>query len=234
MAEFLTEFEVDESRQLPFVECMKDYDVAEDPGAEWPNNIISRQTIVYGSGRIARRGEAVQHRVDPEELNLCQRLANEAAALMQGVEVGMGSGSSDPFFPFFVAANVGDPVPPTITPALVRERFAGTIFPPAEIVVEPLEASGAWWEAVQYDGSEEEDPDAYLAPWKRMIDWFQAQDTFVSRVFVGIGTDAQLQEIPETDYPSGTVITGCVLPRLALGLTSAGSLVGLMGYAVYA
>ena len=35
-----------------------------------------------------------------------------------------------------------------------------------------------------------------------------------------------------TPYPPGTEITGCVLPRLALGLTAQGSLVGLFGYSV--
>jgi hypothetical protein len=39
-------------------------------------------------------------------------------------------------------------------------------------------------------------------------------------------------ESMKDELPAGTEISGCVLPRLALGLTRQGSLAGLFGYSV--
>jgi hypothetical protein len=85
----LTQFEPDPERLAIIRKCMNYYNVG-DPGAEWPNNIISQRTVVYGSGHIAREGDSVHLAVAPDELELCRRLSTEIAALMAGVEVGMG------------------------------------------------------------------------------------------------------------------------------------------------
>ena len=71
--EDFTHFDPDPDRLSLIRLCMDSFGVG-DPGAEWPNNIISRKAVVYGSGAIARQGDAVRHHVDPAELALCQRL----------------------------------------------------------------------------------------------------------------------------------------------------------------
>jgi hypothetical protein len=222
----ITHFEPDEDRLAVIRECTEHHDVG-DPEAEWPNNIISRRAVVYGSGVIARRGEPARHAIDPDELALCRRLSAEAAEVMAGVEVGMGSESGDPFRGFFVAANADEPAPAAITEGLIRAKFGGTLFPPVTITVEPLAESGVWWSEVEYDGSESEP--GYFLPWRAMIRWFRCRPEFVDTSFVRIGHNRAL---PRESWPEGTEITGCVLPRLALGLTRGGSLVGLFGYSV--
>ena len=64
-----------------------------------------------------------------------------------------------------------------------------------------------------------------------MIQWFRARPEFVDTAFVRIG-DGGIADVPEEQWPDGTEMTGCVFPRLALGLTRGGSLVGLFGYCV--
>ena len=123
----IREFEPDADRLAVIRECMENYDVG-DPDDEWPNNIISRWAIVYGSGVIARRGVQIRHAVDPQELALCRALAGEAAAMMTGVDVGMGSESTDPFRDFFITANVDEPSPLTISAPLIRDKFSAPFF----------------------------------------------------------------------------------------------------------
>jgi hypothetical protein len=224
----LTGFEPDADRLAVIRECMESYGVG-SATAEWPNNLISKQAVVYGSGRIARKGETVRHAVDPAELALCRRLSAEAAQLMAGVEVGMGSESGDEFKGFFVAANSDEPAPTKVTEELIRTTFGGTLFPPVNITVEPLTESGVWWSEVKEDGSES--PPEYFQPWRKMMAWFRERPEFVATCFVRIGDD-KLWDLPPKSLPPGTEVTGCVRPRLVLGLTRGGSLIGLFGYSV--
>lgn len=127
----ITHFDLDPVRLAPLRECMENYGIG-SPDAEWPNNIISRKAVVYGSGVIAREGAPVRHNVSSEELALCKRLAGEACALMAGVTVGMGSEAGDSFHEFFIAANADDPIPDEIDEALIWSKFGGTIFPPSD------------------------------------------------------------------------------------------------------
>jgi hypothetical protein len=225
----LTNLKPDPKRLAVISECMERYDVG-DPDAEWPNNIISQRAVVYESGFIAREGEPVSHVVDAEELALCRRLAAEVAALMAGVPVGMGSEAGDQFREFFIAGNANETPPKQIDEPLIRSRFGGTIFPPATITVEPLVEAGIWWSEVERDGSGAEAD--YFVPWRAMIRWFSARTEFVSIAFVRIGEQAALWHLPRAQWPAGTEITGCVLPRLAIGLTRGGSIVGLFGHSV--
>ena len=225
----ITEFAVDSDRFAVLKECTENYDVGTEK-AEWPNNIVSRKAVLYASGVIARKGTKVRHAVESGELALCKKLAAEAARLMAGVEVGMGSESSDAFRGFFIAANVDDPVPKAITEELIRDRFGGTIFPLATITVEPLKEAGKWWSEVKFDGSES--GAAYFRPWRKMIQWFGKRPEFKRSAFIRIGDRQALWTIPREKYPPGTELTGCVLPRMAVGLTAAGSLAGLFGYCV--
>ena len=224
-----THFEPDPDRLAVIHECMEHYNVG-DPNAEWPNNLISRRAVVYGSGLISRAGDPVRHAVDPDELALCRRLAAEAAGIMFGVAVGMGSEAGDGFRGFFIAGTAGETAPSAIDESLIRSRFGGTIFPLATITVEPLAESGVWWSEVEDDGAESEAD--YFVPWRAMIQWFNGRPEFVSSAFVRIGDREALWNSPHEEWPKGTDITGCVLPRLAVGLTRGGSLVGLFGHSV--
>ena len=148
----ITEFRPDPELLKPLLPCTGT-DLGFEPGAEWPCNILSRRTVVYGDGRVAKSGEPVSHRVDPDELDLCRRLAAEAAEAaeaagdnydfaMDSEQAGLG------FSPFFVAADAGDAVPGRIDADLIRSRFGGTIFPPARVTVAPLAEQGQWWEDI--------------------------------------------------------------------------------------
>ena len=225
----ITKFKLDKDKLDAIRECTENYDVGQG-NAEWPNNIISRQIVVYESGLIARKGEKVRHAVDPDELGICRRRAKEIAKLMKGVDVGMGSESGDPFREFYIAVNVDEPAAAKITEKLIRAKFAGTIFPPATITVEPMRERGVWWAEVRQDGSES--ARSYFDPWKKMIHWFQKCPDLVDSAFVRIGDYRALSNLDSDKYPKGTVNVGCVLPRLALGLTKQASLVGLFGYSV--
>lgn len=240
----ITHFEPDPERLAVIRECMDNHGVG-TPEAEWPNNIISRRAVVYGSGVIHRQGAPIRHEVDPDELALCHRLAAEATEQIGGVDVGMRSESCDPFRGFFIAAN-GSPHPAGINEALIRSRFGDTLFPPVSITVEPLAEHGIWWAEVKADGDDSEDgmdgceakggesesEADYLAPWRAMIQWFRERSEFVDLAFIRVGNARTLWDLPEEQWPNGTELTGCVFPRLALGLTRGGSLVGLFGYCV--
>ena len=110
------------------------------------------------------------------------------------------------------------------------DLFANTIFPLATITVEPFTTNTIWWNEVEQDG--EGSPESYFEPWQNMRAWFTQQQDFIDSAFIRIGDATLLEQIDDKNYPKGTVITGCVLPRLALGLTANGSLIGLFGYVV--
>jgi hypothetical protein len=132
--------------------------------------------------------------------------------LMAGMKLGMGTEGGSCFHPFFVTANVGAKVTAALEPDYIRTAFGGTIYPLAQLVVEPLEERGQWWQDVVQgcEGAEET-----LARWRAMMHWFHGQSEFCASAFVMIGKN-----------PLGGDNNGCVFPRLALGLSKGGSLVG--------
>ncbi len=220
---------VDPDRLAVIRTCMEAYDVG-SPDDDWPNNIISRHTVVYYDGTITLAGNPAIHVVDDVELALCRSLSAEAAVLMAGVSVGMGSEADEAFQDFFVTAPVGSHCAVTIDEALIRRCFGGVLFPPATITVEPFSEDTIWWGEVAEDGADS-DP-SYFEPWRAMVAWFRQQSAFRATAFVRVGDAQELGQLPEESYPRGTVIPGCVLPRLALGLTPKGSLAGLFGHVV--
>jgi hypothetical protein len=50
----------------------------------------------------------------------------------------------------------------------------------------------------------------------------------LTRHSVEIGGELALARLDPKEYPKGTVITGCIFPRLLLGLTRNGSLSGVI------
>jgi hypothetical protein len=203
-------------------------DVVEFPGAEWPDNIISRKMVVYGSGRIARDGDPVRHNVDPDELALCRRLTDEADRMACSIEYGLASEPDEiAFEPFFMAANLDDPTPIRIDGAWIRSRFGGTIFPPATVTIEPLDEASPWFASVQYFFNDDPGSDQ-LAHWRRLINWFRGRPEFTDSAFVEIGDELALSRRDLKGDPEGTMVAGCIFPRLLLGLTRNGSLSGVI------
>lgn len=239
----ITHFDLNPSLVPPLQECQDSYEIG-DPTAEWPNNVISTKARIYENGTIAREGETPDFRVDSEELALVRRLSQELADAMQGVEVGMLSEASSTFHAFFITANEGDAVPAAITEEFLREKFGGTIFPPANITIEPLKAEGIWWdEAISSwdadeedwedeDDSEEAEPAERPSPYHRLIASFQARLEISNPVFIRVGDYTTLRRMNKKGFPPGTEMPGSVFPRLAVGLTAKGSLVGLFGVSV--
>jgi hypothetical protein len=194
---------------------------------DWPGNMLSKRIVIYGDGTIARRDEPVRFAVDAGELALCRRMAAEADAIAKGLMIAGGSGGNE-FRPFYNTASEGAPVPPQIDAELIQARFAGTIFPQAEVAVEPMAEAGDWWAVVEavFKG----DPD--LERWKEMIRWFRSRSEFVDAAYIRIGDNLQnangMPESPDVEA------FGVVMPRLAVGLTHKGSLAGLAGCVVLA
>lgn len=220
--------ELDPEKLAILSECIQNYDVGSDQD-EWPNNILSRFTQVYNDGTITKHPTRLNHIIDENELALCQKLSTQIAKIMANVEVGMGSNSGDYFQAFYIAYANGLSNK-TISAELIQHAFANTIFPLATITVEPFTTNTIWWNEVEQDG--EGSPESYFEPWQNMRAWFTQQQDFIDSAFIRIGDATLLEQIDDKNYPKGTVITGCVLPRLALGLTANGSLIGLFGYVV--
>jgi hypothetical protein len=219
---------IDNERLATIKECMNtvgmDYMA---PDSEWPWNVVSKRATVFSCGMMARQGEKVEHNHDLAELEMCKALANRGTTVMAGTEIGMGSEGSkatSQLEPFFVAANIGTKCLKAINEDVIRAAFGGTIYPPTKIWIEPLKESGEWWSQVltYFDCYEGEEKQNYLRPWRNMMSWFSRQKDFIDTSFVMIGED-----------PLGGENGGCVFPRLAIGLTRAGSLAGIIGCVVH-
>jgi hypothetical protein len=200
------------------------------PDQEWANCSISQRAVAYSCGAIGRRGDVIEHDHDPEELARCRRLSAEAAKVMEGVVVGMGSSGLDDYFaPFYVAACRGAKAPRKLDEEMIRRAFGGTIYPGVEILVEPLEERGEWWALVREylvdndDALEDEElleeGEEELARWREMVRWFRDAKELHGASFVMM----RAADWPRLDWIC------CDFPYLALGITQAGSLVGIWG-----
>jgi hypothetical protein len=113
------------------------------PRIVWHYGFLARDTVVYTSGRIAREGDSVRHKVDPDELALCRTLSEATRKIDPPYYP--GSDGDFQWGDFYIAANVDDPAPERIDESLIRERFGGTILPMAPIAIEPIEEESEWW-----------------------------------------------------------------------------------------
>jgi hypothetical protein len=218
----VTDCQIDAERLGPVAGAAYDYRLPGASDPDWPHNTLSIRTVAYSCGALGRAGEPLWHDHDPAELDLCRHLSAEAAATMAGCEIGMGSEGGGSFLPFFVATNAGVPAPADLTEGFIRRALGGTIYPAAQVVVEPLEERGRWWESVTNDCGGSDDPEEALRPWRAMMRWFHGAGGLHAGSFVMIG-----------ETPLGGPNAGCVHPRLALALTEAGSLVGIGGCVVH-
>jgi hypothetical protein len=223
--------ELDADRLAIISECTETYGMEERaPENEWVWNIISRKVVVYSCGAIGRVGEDLAHHHDPVELELCQQLAKSAADLTVGEFIEMGDESSHEFLPFYVVANIGQKAPVQITEDFVRQAFGGTIYPDADVLVEPIEGGKNWWLLVEKDSPDEDRDylDRQIAMWSRLEDWFHSEARLRSPVFVSIDPNDDKERAKGNAYNGG-----CVLPRMVVGITAAGSLVGLFSCVVH-
>ena len=244
LPEKVNECVLDVERLMPLRECMECCG-PDAPRDEWNHSCIHPQTVAYSCGRLAYPGGPNEHDHDPEELALSRRLASGARAVCRGLEVNL-SESSSALASFFVTSNRETPVPDRLTSEIVRTAFGGTIYPQAEIIVEPLEVGNRGWVQI----ADSEDGELHMPPgleshysrdqieslrktsraewekrvarWHAVLDWFEAQGELHGNSFVLIG-----------DNPLSPTNFGCVFPRLILRITKAGSLVGVCGHAVH-
>ncbi len=217
--------------QSILAECMETSGMEEGRAAgEWAGNILSGQTVVYSCGVIGRAGETLAHNHCPIELELCRQLSQAAAEIMKDQFIGLGDEGDHELLPFYVTANEGIEPPVEITESVIRSAFGGTIDPQAELAIEPLEVGREWWQAVATCCQDDEQ---VLAAWQQLVRWFAdpAGRVFPYRadlhhpVFVSI--DNRWEVVAAEDAG------GCVLPRLAVALTPAGSLVGVISCVVH-
>jgi hypothetical protein len=217
----ITNCSIDQERFDILRECMGMCFSKEKPPREFEWNVISNRAVVYSCGMIGREGENLAHCHDEDELELCKLLSSAVADIMAG-EYMVDDEGTHPFSPFYVTANEDDNVPEQITEDLIRSAFGGLIYPPVEILIEPLEEGTTWWKTIYTcavsDWEHEEADPPYLGLWREVIDWFGQQPEIHSPAFVRIGREA----IRGEDGGSG-----CVFPRLAVGLSRKGSLVGI-------
>ncbi len=228
----ISECVLDPSRLAPVRRCMTKDKGPNPEGHQWAWMSISPEAIAFSCGAIAMEGDEVDHDHDPGELSLCRRLASEAAQVMEGVEIGMGTARPDVFFaPFFVTANRGAAVPAKVTEAVIRRAFGGTLYsdPEMEVVVEPLEMKGRWWtKGLEYlvdndDALEDREAMAdgkqILRKWAKMVKWFGRSGLHGCSFIM----------IKVRDFPTTSGWDCLDFPYLAVGITDAGSLVGMWG-----
>jgi hypothetical protein len=215
----------DPQRLAVLAECLTGCDF-QGTGGEWPGHFFSTRTVAYSCGVLARKGDAVVHAHDADELKRCRRLAREAAALVEGVHIRMSDEGDHTLSPFWIPAMVGDKVPKKLTEEVFRAALRGTLYPGAVLKVEPFRRTSDWWKRVgtlhpdyhivrdQMPGEPER-----VAKWKRLFQWFRTNPELHAAAYIGF------QELD----PAFT----SVYPKFFLGLTGAGSLAGLVTFVVW-
>lgn len=202
-------------RLKPFQPCMECCG-PEFPRDAWNHSCLHPRLAVYSCGCMYVPGQPNEHDHDPEEIELCEKLSAAMAWILKGVEVNVSEGSS-PFDPFYVAVNRGAEKPTKITIPLIRSAFNGAIYPQAKIRIAPLNEHSLLWEKFVF-----EEDEGWLAQWRKLIAWGERTEQIHVPVFVEVGDGDPMSE---TNF-------GCVFPRLVVGLTEAGSLVGVFAHSV--
>ena len=223
---------IDPNRLLVISECTETYGMEErNPEEEWVWNVISRKAAVYSCGMFCREGELVEHNHTFSEMALCKRLSEAAATIMSGHFIDLGVENDHDFMPFYIVANEGVDVPDCVTEELIRSAFGGTIYPDADILVEPLAEGEEWWKHATEAYDDDIECAQKVESWLKLISWFNDQVNLHSPVFVSIDIDT-LEDIKRKgiDLYNG----GCVCPRLAVAITKSGSLIGLFSCVVHA
>jgi hypothetical protein len=184
---------------------------------EWQYGNLSSKSVAYSCGHLTR--VKLDHRHDPAELALCQRIASEVSSHLLEIKLNDES-TGAPFLSYFAAAVIGAPVPTTIDGAFVRSLFGATIAEEVPVDVEPMNNKGRWWQGLVDNHWIPAENAVLTRSWNEFMKWFRAVPGLREHSFVLIGAG--------DDEP------GCVKPRLVVALTAAGSLVGAASSVVYA
>ncbi len=174
----------------------------------WPHNIVSLATVATPTGIVRLSTSRARHEPPQGELACCRRLATELVKALGGLTP-FGGDSPTPFLPFYLVAGKGDRPPGRLTPEVVRAAFRGTIFPDTPIEVQSV--------------SDPEFIRVTDGAWAGFAAWAEGQTDLTQVSYVVIGWDTA----QEPNYAA-------VFPRLVLGLTKPGSLVGACGAIVQA
>ncbi|HIB68191.1 MAG TPA: hypothetical protein EYO33_24635 [Phycisphaerales bacterium] len=231
MANYLTSFDISHELMAIF-RPMADPSGVGDLEHEWPNNLLSTQTVIFEDGKFAKYPETVRHLVDREELETCRKLAHELEVRACGIE--LQSETACPLQGFYITKNVDSPTPKEFTPDLVSELFAHNFFPLAPITVEPLREDTDWWttEVGTEEDEEDEEYAEFMLLWRDLIEWINGHDQLFDPVFVKVGDDSLMWELNREQFPAGTEMVGSLFPRLILARTANGSVIGLAAYSV--
>lgn len=183
-----------------------DYEEDDPRRIDWPHNIVSLNTVATGTGIVHLYQAETKHSPKAGELDHCRQLAQAVAAKLQGILPYDGD-SPTPFLPFYLVAGSRERAK-TMSDQLIRKAFRDTLFPKVPIELHPLDQTFL-----------NED----RAGWASFVDWAGTQTELSQLTYVSIGYDTG----QEPNYAA-------VFPRLVLGLTHAGSLVGACGSVVQA
>lgn len=180
-----------------------------DPRARvWPHNIVALDAVATKTGIVHRHGEEVKHAPPPGELARCRKLAAGVAAALDGL-LPFGGDAPEPFRPFYLVVGIGEKPPVELTDEVVRAAFRGTLFPDTPIDVKTFAEAQF---ADHDDGAR-----------RPFVGWAAGQKGLRDLRYVCVGYDGNSDEN-----------FAAVFPRLVLGLTKAGSLVGACGSIVQA
>ena len=236
--------EIDLNRFVTISECIETHGMEyRAPEDEWVWNVISRQAVTYSCGAMCREGETLQHNHELSEIALCKRLSAEAANIMAAHYIHEGDEGSHKFSPFYVSANEGVFTPKILSEETVRLAFGGTIYPFAEVSVEPLhnwvrekeKEFEDYLEDNEYpEGDREWDYERnYVASWRELTEWFKQQPELHDASLVSIDIKRSARKNDPERNKRDRYNGGCVFPRLAVALTTGGSLVGVFSCVVH-
>jgi len=184
------------------------YEDEDDPRTiAWPHNVVSLATVATPTGTVHQFGEELTHKPPAGELAHCRTVAAAVSEALKNLEP-FGGDRPTPFRPFYLVIGKDEKPPTKLTPEVVQAGFRGTLFPDTPIRVTPFTD----------ERFKQDEPE-----WAGFIAWAKQQKELRELSYVVVGWDGSCE-------PN----LAAVFPRLVLGLTKAGSLVGACGTIVQA
>lgn len=184
------------------------------PVNEWPFNVLSQKAVRYGDGRIGWAGDELEPDAGADERQRCFAIAAEAEARFARLPIRtIDFGALEACH---LVADRGAKPPRQLTPEYVRAAFHGTLHPWAKVEIQTGREFGA--EAlgggeVQIYGYRVADVKMHNRIWADTMDWFENHPDLTGKVwYVSV---------------EGGGLHGCMAVRLVVGMTKAGSLVGV-------
>lgn len=188
--------------------------------------VLAAQIAAYSCGWLTPVDQPFMHFHDPEELTRCRNIAHEARERLNSPwhsydERPFGcEGPIPPCREYFAIARVGEPVAQEIDKTLIQTVFGNTIHPVVSVFLHPLEQRNGRLPPLLGEGIGAHLNEEFLDAFDQFGQWFQALPGFRDFAFVEIG-------VGEPD-------PGPIKPRLIVGLTDVGSLVGVASYVLQA